>query len=122
MNTANGITKTSITDQTKELGAAMSTNAHKEPGAVVIAGRPANDDREEADPRTIARMGHELAQVAVLQFRRLISEPPGTPMTPQEIEDMRSMASQLRIMADACVQAQTNAKQQRLPLPAPRPG
>ena len=65
----------------------------------------ANSDTEPADPASIARWGHQLAKLAVTRFGALATAAETRKLTPQEIEHLRSLASQLRLMADACAGA-----------------
>lgn len=87
------------------------------PALPAVAKRAVNTDEERRDPAAIASWGHELAQTAVNKFRTWMIAGRRGELTAADLEDMRSLATQMRLMAqaaaaarDAQAQAQAQAR------------
>jgi hypothetical protein len=84
------------------------------PALPAVAKQAVNTDEERRDPAVIASWGHEIAQTAVVRFRTWMVAGRRGELTAADLEDMRSLATQLRLMAQAAAAARDAQAQTRL--------
>jgi len=84
------------------------------PALPAVAKKAVNTDKERRDPAAIASWGHEIAQAAVVRFRTWMVAGRKGELTAADLEEMRSLATQLRLMAQAAAAARDAQAQTQL--------